>query len=399
MTKILFALTPPFNPNTGGVQRTTFKLGKFFHEKGIDVYYYSFFKEGHTDEIYGTLFHSNETGISNNPNNIAHMQECLANIQPDIVINQMPYEKPLRRALYESRSKIGYALIGCLRNSLFVFISNVKDVAKGTLKGPLNFLINNSLGYKVLNYLHKLKHAKELKEIIDYHDYYILLAPPNQVELEYFIGNYKSEKVLSIPNSIPGIYHGSEAKDKILLYVGRITKQQKRVEFLLPVWQELYKLLPDWKFLIIGDGDYKDTMQKQIDDLNLPRVEMLGFQKPESYYIKSSIFIMTSSFEGFPNVIIEAQSYGLVPVVFNTYLVLPWIVNDGVDALLCEPYNTENMASQILTLVNDESRRTEMEKKAVVNAERFTIDKVGQIWLDFFHKIGKYSVESANTKK
>lgn len=390
MTKILFVLTPRFNPNTGGVQRTTFKLGKYFNEKGLDVYYYSFHQSGHTDEIYGTLHHSLQPGNCNNPENISHLKDCIKAIGPNIVINQMPYEKPLRKALYECKNEVGYSLIGCLRNSLFVFISNVKDVAGGILKGPLNFLINNKVGHTILNYLHKVKHAKDLKEILDLHDYYILLGPPNQTELEFFIGKYKTEKVSCIPNSIPSVEYSPESKEKVLLYVGRVIKAQKRVEFLLPVWQRICHSLPDWRFVIIGDGDDKEAMMKQIENQQIPRVEMLGFQKPEDYYRRASVFLMTSSFEGFPNVIIEAQSFGVVPVVFNSYLVLPWIVNDNKDAMLCKPFDTNEMADKILGLAKNDEKRKKMEVEAIKNAGRFTIDKVGMIWLDFFKKIGKY---------
>ena len=67
--KIFFTLTPAFDPNAGGVQRTTFKLGKYFSEKGLDIYYYSLAKTGHVEVRNGTLYTAPETGCHKNPSN------------------------------------------------------------------------------------------------------------------------------------------------------------------------------------------------------------------------------------------------------------------------------------------------------------------------------------------
>lgn len=390
MIKVFFTLTPAFNPNAGGVQRTTFKLGKFFTEKGLDVYYYSFANEGHIEVEYGRLFHDKQNGGCSSEANIKHLKECIRNTKPDIVINQMPYEVALRNALGELKEEVGYKLIGCLRNSLFSVKNNIGDFTKHVVPGRLTSLFNNKAGYKLLFYLHKRKHAAQLREILDKHDHFVLLAPPNKIELEYFVGNYNSHKVFSIPNSIPEVSDGVQNKEKILLYVGRLAPTQKKVELLLPVWQKIEKQLKDWRFIIVGEGEYEESIKREIIKKNISRVEIAGFQKPEKFYEKASLFIMTSAYEGFPNVILEAQSFAVVPVAFDSYPVLSWLVNDEEDALLCTPFNTYEMAEKILSIVSDQQKLKVMQEKALINASKFTIDKVGKTWLHFFQKIGKY---------
>src|SRR6056297_2285618 len=97
--KILFVLTQSFNPNAGGVQRTTFKLGKYFTEQGYEVAYFSFKVDGHIDSVYGELFHSREPGGIGNSMNMDYLEEVCARFHADFVINQMPYVYQLTERL------------------------------------------------------------------------------------------------------------------------------------------------------------------------------------------------------------------------------------------------------------------------------------------------------------
>jgi glycosyltransferase involved in cell wall biosynthesis len=391
MLKIFFTLTPSFNPNDGGVQRTTYKLGKYFTEKGLDVNYYSLMHTGHIDAEFGKLFFSPEMGGCKEAANIMHLKATIRDVKPDIIINQMPYEAALRNALFELKDEAGFTLLGCLRNSLFSFKSNVKDIVRLHYPGRLFRFMNNKLVLSLINLNHKRKHGNELKEILDVHDKFILLTPPNRKELNYFIGNYKSSKVLAIPNSIPSVTSGLEHKEKIILHVGRLNIPQKRSDLLLPVWEQLYERLPDWKFIIVGDGPYRKKMEQQIQERKIPGIELVGFQKPEAFYNKASIFLMPSAYEGFPNVLIEAQSYGLVPVLVDSYLALSWIVNNKRDAFLCKPFDTIQISDCILRLAKNDSLLKEMMQASYNNARRFTIENVGKEWLSLFKEIGKLS--------
>lgn len=387
--KILFALVPAFNPNDGGVQRTTFKLGKFFTENGLQVSYFSLQKTGHVSAEYGTLYYVQEEGEGGNKKNTARLRNILTEVRPDIVINQMPYEIPLREALFASKQQLGFILLGCLRNSLFSVKNNLTDTVNRMLPASISKGFNNAFGQSVALNIHKYKHARQLKAIINQHDLYILLAPPNRDELQYFIGAYKPEKVIAIPNSIPYVEQQTHSKEKIILHVGRLNIPQKRSDLLLPFWDKVYPELPDWEFWIVGNGPEKNNLEKQIARENIPRVRLLGYQKPEVYYRKASIFMMPSAFEGFPNTILEAQSYGCPIVAFKSYAALDWIVHNRKDAVLIKPYNTSEMAKETVVIAKEQSLLKEMSEHAKINARRFTIDKVGMIWLELFNKLLK----------
>lgn len=385
--KILFTLTPAFDPNAGGVQRTTFKLGQYFTEQGYKVSYFSTAHEGHIVVKYGTLFHAEQAGGEGNPKNIVALKDLVKEIKPDVVINQMPYEKNLVQALFELKAKTNFHLLGCLRNSLFNFKSNARDRMRQLLPSTVFKLLNNRVGLYFIQKRHWLKHRKDLKEILDKHDKFILLAPPNRKELEHFVGDYKKEKVLSIPNSIPEVYTGDVQKEKIILHVGRLNVPQKRSDLLLDFWGNCYKQLPDWHFVIVGDGPYKKELEKDIKKRKLPRVNLEGYQKPEPFYKRASIFMMPSAYEGFPNTILEAQSFGCLPLAFNSYLALNWIVNDMKDACLIAPFDSKNMAQKLISIIEQPNKLHEMQAAAKINASRFTIDQVGTEWIKLFKEI------------
>lgn len=69
----------------------------------------------------------------------------------------------------------------------------------------------------------------------------------------------------------------------------------------------------------MGDGSSKLEYETLVSNLNLKKVEFLGFQDPVPYYKNASIFLMTSSLEGFGMTLVEAQCYGVVPIVMDSF--------------------------------------------------------------------------------
>jgi glycosyltransferase involved in cell wall biosynthesis len=362
-------------------------MGKYFHEKGHDVYYYSTSNIGNIETKFGTVLHPNESGGITNSKNIDHLKATLKKVKPNIVINQMPPEAILRKVLAEERNSLQYKLIGCLRNSLFKVKDDFENFTKIVLPKVLYPIFNNALGKSFLFFLYTLQFRRRLKSILDLHDYYILLAPPNIDELKYYVGNYKFNKVRVIPNSIPDVEDSTHLKEKIILHVGRLEITQKRSDLLLPIWEKIEKNLPEWRFVVLGDGPYLEEMKALIKTKNITRVTLAGFQNPDPYYKSASVFLMTSAYEGFPNVIIEAQSYGAVTVAFDTYKVLSWICKNGEDSILIKPYEIELMASKVTELCKNEQILRQMSKASLENASKFTIKAVGDQWINFFNEI------------
>ncbi len=387
---IFFVLTPAFDPYSGGVQMSTYKIGSYLARAGHELTVYSFENKGHVDCDFGVLHHAPAASGERSHENLKHFSKVIQNVQPDVVINQMPYEHAIGDVLLFYKQKRPFLLLGCLRNTLFSVKLNLDAYLKNVVPNPIQPLFNNALGKRLLLQKHKRRHATDLKRILDTYDYFVMFGQPNRMELEYFVGSYKSHKTAFIPNSIPAVAAQVPAKEKRILWLSRLSYGQKRADLILPLWKKMMHELPDWQYDIVGDGDAYRDIQSQIQKEHIPRVTLYGKQQPDAYYSRSPIYIMTSGFEGFPNTVIEAQSFGAVPVIFDNYPMARGVIKDNQNGLLIPPFDLDAMAKGVIQLAKNTHQSEQMEEAALRNAEKFTIDKVGEKWLDFFETNKQY---------
>lgn len=384
--KILILLTPPFDPNTGGVQMSTYKMSSYFKSQGHETHVFSYQVKGHAQQNVATLHSAAKTGGNKEPKNNEQLKDLVLSLKPDVVINQMPYERLIGEALSQVKAKLDFLLLGCLRNTLYSVKLNLEDYVKAAVPKPLQPLFNNTVGQQLLLQKHKSSHKTDLKFILDTYDYFVMFGPPNMEELKYFVGSYKLHKTHLIPNSIPSVLSDVPSKGKRILWLSRLSYKQKRADLILPFWKQVMHELPDWEFDVVGNGDAYDDLKQQIEKEQIPRITLHGKQKPDAYYKRSPIYIMTSAFEGFPNTLIEAQSYASIPVVYDNYPICSWAVKQGKSGVLIPPFKLNQMAAEVIALAKNKNRQNQLMQAALDNAKEFQIDKVGQKWISFFNR-------------
>lgn len=384
--KILIILTNPFDPNAGGVERSTFKISGYLKNKGYSTHVFSFSKNEHATQDTAILHTAKFSGREKEYANHIELKNLIKQIKPDIVINQMPYALEIGKSLCEIQKKQDFLLLSCLRNTLYTVRNNIDDYLEALAPAYLNSIFKNELGRKLFLWLHKLKHSRDLKSILNSYDYFIMFAQPNIEELKYFVGNYKLNKTHLIPNSILNVLPKVPKKEKRILWLGRLDNKQKRADLILPFWTKVMKVLPDWQLDIVGDGNAFEQIENKIKEENIPRVYMYGKQTPYQYYKRATIYIMTSSFEGFPNTLIEAQSYACIPVVYDTYPMCSWVLKEGKTGFLIPPFDINKMASRIIEIAKNQKLQQINMKLSLENAREFEINTVGELWLDFFEK-------------
>lgn len=382
--KVLIILTRPFDPNAGGVQRSTYKISSYLKEHGCDTNVFSFYTNGHKPQDVATLHTAKSLGAHANKDNFKRLEFVIKDIKPDIVINQMPYEILLGKTLKRAKSLNNFLLLGCLRNTLYPVKLNIDKYLEEVVPKFLHKTIDNNAGRSLFQKIHRTRHTKILKFILDTYDNFVMFGPPNIEELKYFIGDYKLDKVRLIPNSILSVLQEVPPKEKRILWLSRLSYKQKRADLILPFWKEVMHKLPDWQFDIVGDGDAFKDLKAQIKEEEIPRVKMYGKQVPYEYYKQSPIYIMTSAFEGFPNTLIEAQSFGAIPVVYDNYPVCSWVVKEGKSGILIPPFDVNQMAKEVVGLAKDQNRQNILMQAALENAREFDLQNVGKQWLDFF---------------
>lgn len=381
--RILFVLIPALHPNDGGVQMSTCKLGRYFASIGHDVSVFSFSSTGHLDSEPLQIFHAQSSEGSVNLTSLGQLERILVENQFDVVINQMPYEHEIGQLLKSMKS---YLLLGCLRNTLFSVRGNLQNYTSRVAPGPLKWFAASRALQQLFLAVHRRRHRADLVQILDTYDYFVMFGPPNLDELSYFVPKFDHEKVALIPNSVPEIEDFVPVKEKRLLWLGRVEHEQKQAEFILPIWKKVSEVLPDWQLDVVGEGPLLEGLRREAAESSLPRIEFHGRQEPDFFYKRASIFFMTSAFEGFPNALIEAQAHGCVPVVFESYPIVEWILRRGSGGFLVPPSDIDAMVQSIIEVAEDSDRWRKLSIDSLSNARRFSIDEVGKLWTDLFNR-------------
>lgn len=181
----------------------------------------------------------------------------------------------------------------------------------------------------------------------------------------------------------------SNCENKQAIAVGRYT-YQKGFDLLIQAWKIVHQNHPDWRLNIYGAGA-KEDYQKHADTLGLQ--DVINCNGPVSNiaekYQESSVFILSSRFEGFGLVLAEAMSAGVASVAFACPCGPRDIIHHGEDGILCENGNISELAKGICSLIEDEEKRKEMGANAAKNIQRYCLDNIMQLWDNLFQGIIK----------
>lgn len=172
------------------------------------------------------------------------------------------------------------------------------------------------------------------------------------------------------------------SREKTLLFVGRLTYADKRVDRLLRIWARLENRFPEWKLKIVGDGPESMPLRALAAKLGLCRVDFCGYAKDVApYYGSAEIFCLTSSIEAWGMVLAEAQNYGCVPIAFNCSAgVAAILLPDGVNGVLVKPFDEDEYAVRLSALMSDDELRERIRKSAAANLSRFALDVTLAQW-------------------
>ena len=138
----------------------------------------------------------------------------------------------------------------------------------------------------------------------------------------------------------------------------------------------------DWKLSIIGEGSERSDLEKLIFDLNLEDfVSLPGITKAiEKWYKKSSIFVLSSRIEGFPNVLCEAMAYGCACVSFDCSAGPNEIITDKVDGYLVKNGDVDALSEKMDFLIKNPEERRRIGNEAMKISERLNIDSIMSKW-------------------
>jgi glycosyltransferase involved in cell wall biosynthesis len=163
----------------------------------------------------------------------------------------------------------------------------------------------------------------------------------------------------------------------VITAVGRLTPQ-KGFSYLLKAVRILLSEGTDCRLAILGRGPEEEQLRNLASDLGIEdSVAFLGFQEnPYKYLARSSVFVLSSLYEGFPNALLEAVALGIPSAATRCPTGPEEIITDGVDGILVPPADEKALADAIKRLLLDKDLRDRLSRAGKKRAESFGAEKI-----------------------
>jgi len=201
--------------------------------------------------------------------------------------------------------------------------------------------------------------------------------------IKYF-PNYLRNNIVVIPNYITDKFNLSNkysTTNKIIISIGRLEKQ-KNHKMLIKSFNKLNNNYNDYKLYIYGSGKEENKLNKLINKYKLNnRVFLI---KDDSNMIndlkKSTLFVLTSNYEGMPNSLLEAMSLNIPVISTNSTEVINEIIDNNVNGIITKKRNIRLLTKNIEELLNDKSRLKYMSKNSKNNLNVYRKENVIDKW-------------------
>lgn len=194
-----------------------------------------------------------------------------------------------------------------------------------------------------------------------------------------------AKRVIVIPNfSIMPVSALSTGDEKRVLAVGRL-EWQKGFDRLIDAWAIASLQHLDWRLDIIGSGMLEKELKRRIADAGLTNVNIQPFTpniSPE--YARSSLFVLSSRFEGFSLVLLEAMRHGVPCVSFDCPFGPSDVLVDGVCGLLAKDGDIGDLAAKMGLLMGDKALRKRFAAATLERGKFFNADEIMQKWQELF---------------
>lgn len=296
------------------------------------------------------------------------------------------------KVLYLKNSLITKSMIEC--NSKIIISTRV-DFSLKLIKN--NEYHNIKIAEEHIYHNNNSKYIKKLGFILKYVDY---LMPSSDYLTDYYKSIYSKYDYKIKTNKMPigGSNKLCDLKKKNIISVGRLSKEKGFAD-LIEIFSNIES--EDWTLTIVGDGDEKENLEALIKDNNLEgKVILTGFlNKEELYklYENSSLYVMTSFEESFGLVLVEASSFGLPLIAFDSAIGAKEIIQEN--GILVSNRDKSVMIKKIKKLMNDISERKLYQKKSLEIYKSYDYTTLKENIISFYQDITNNNIYSTLYKK
>lgn len=198
------------------------------------------------------------------------------------------------------------------------------------------------------------------------------------------------EKVYHIPNFVAKIpTESTDHQSHIIVACGRLEKQ-KGFDLLIEAFKIVHARYPTWKLFIYGEGSKRQSLESQCEKEGLVDVVKLPGEVNQinSHLKKAAIFVLSSRYEGFPLVLLEAMSLGLCCICFDIKNVSE-IINDKYNGSLVNAASVTDLAQSLCELIAAETERKQLGDRAKQTAFIYQLDAIGLKWQEVIAQFKK----------
>lgn len=240
----------------------------------------------------------------------------------------------------------------------------------GRKKIILHLHVGNQIEYYKNNnlFLFCIKHSNLILLLAkNWEEKFNIIIQGNKVKTDYLYNAYSPVNAIDYTQ-----------RTKTIIFAAHLNAN-KAYDILLKGFKEIAEKYPEWKLIIMGDGEVTKA-RDLVNQLNLDsQVEFTGYiigQAKQKYFQEASIYCMCSYQEGFPMVVIEAWAYG-IPVITTPVGGLPDVLEEGKNATIFEFGDYIGLASRMKELIeNPYQRKTMSEYSQKFVADFFSVKSI-----------------------
>lgn len=254
----------------------------------------------------------------------------------------------------------------------------LKTSAKIIYERHVSKLIDSRVDHGILKRLGARSKWWLMEKLASKFDRFIVLTEGNRREWPHL------KNMLVIPNPLPfSNTEISSQKNKTVICVGKIG-YQKGQDLLVKAWSQVHLQFPDWQLHLYGKEnlDFLDTNNLK-DNIHFYPPE----KNIEQKYLEASVYVMSSRFEGFGMVLIEAMEFGVPCVSFTCDYGPADIIEDEVDGFLVEKEDVAALSAKVILLLGDEQLRLKMGRRAKENVQRYAPAEIVLEWDQLFREL------------
>lgn len=242
---------------------------------------------------------------------------------------------------------------------------------------------------------HHNYNEKVIKKTVNSLDRIDYFMPVSRELRDFYDGLLKEKdtKCMYIPHCLdyfPSDDEVSNLENKRIISVGRLSKEKGFLD-LVDVFKLVYDFDNNIRFDIVGDGEERQAIVDRIHEVGMERVITVhGFKNKKELgelYRNADLYVMTSFTESFGLVLVEAESYKLPILAFDSAQGAKEIIVNNENGYLINNRNKEIMAKKILELMENSELKVQLGNAGRKFAEKYKIENVSREWEEFISNI------------